>query len=254
MVEKTFKAARRTKIADLFKNVIERCPAYTGAAIRTAPDNCKLIEVNKSITDLTRYKALSHKSSYLYQIQEGKMLKLNSMQQDSAGSDVKATSISKSGKNKIIVRGGDKPDSKDLFFEVWAEDSAGGFQSSLKVDDKVTSLYRDVVFGSISWSKDETKVCFIGEVPPTAKFKSPYENKEKKEESKEEKKEEEPKEESKEEKKEPKKEEEKEEHWLDEKFLHERDFGEMLVGKKKAGLFVFDLKENQINQVQGLPD
>ena len=51
------------------------------------------------------------------------MLKLNSMQQDAAGSDVKATSISKSGKKKVIVRGGDKPDSKDLFFEVWLEDS-----------------------------------------------------------------------------------------------------------------------------------
>ena len=123
MVEKTFKAARRTKIADLFKNVIERSPAYAGAVIRHAPDNNRLIELSKSVTDLTRYKALSHKSSYLYQTSDGKMLKLNSMQQDAAGSDVKATSISKSGKKKVIVRGGDKPDSKDLFFEVWLEDS-----------------------------------------------------------------------------------------------------------------------------------
>ena len=187
MVEKTFKAARRTKIADLFKNVTQRSPAYTGAVIRPAPDNTKLIELNRSVTDLTRYKALPHKSSYLYQMSDGKMIKLNSMQQDSSGSDVKATAVSKSGKSKVIVRGGDKPDSKDLFFELWAEDTEGGFLSSLKVDDKVTSLYRDVVFGGISWSKDETKICFVGEVPPVAKFKSPYENKEKKEEPSEEK-------------------------------------------------------------------
>ena len=66
---------------------------------------------------------------------------------------------------------------KDLFIEVWADSTSGTFKSSLKVTATVSKVYRDEVFGDISWSKDESKICFVGEVPPVASFKSPWENK-----------------------------------------------------------------------------
>ena len=69
-----------------------------------------------------------------------------------------------------------------------------GFRSSLKVNDKLTKVYNDTVFGGISWSRDSKKIVFIGEVPETEKYKAYFRDPE-----------------------EPKKEEEKkdgpEEHW-----------------------------------------
>jgi isoaspartyl peptidase/L-asparaginase-like protein (Ntn-hydrolase superfamily) len=94
------------------------------------------------------------------------------------------------------------------------------------------------VFGSISWSKDESKIIFIGERAEPAAYKNYWEDeaptvKEEKQEEEENK--------SKEEKK---KEKDKKEHTLEEKYLHQEDFGETLVGKKRPAIFVFDLKAN----------
>lgn len=57
-------------------------------------------------------------------------------------------------------------------------------------------MYNDVVFGGISWSRDERKIVFIGEAPEVAKFKNPFDDapKDSKDEGKE------------------------EEHWQEEKF------------------------------------
>ena len=104
---------------------------------------------------------------------------------------------------------------------------------------QVSKIFNDFVFGEISWSKDESKICFIGEIPDPAAYKSPWENKKPEEEKKKE-----------EEKKAgDKKEEDKEEHWQEDKFLYKRHFGENLTDKTRAGIFVFDLNENKINQV-----
>jgi len=48
-------------------------------------------------------------------------------------------------------------------------------QSSLKITTKISKVYNDVVFGGISWSSDEQKIVFIGEVPEIAEFKNPFE-------------------------------------------------------------------------------
>ena len=118
----------------------------------------------------------------------------------------------------------------------------------------MSKLYNDVVFGGISWSQDEKKICFVGEVPEPAAYKSFWEPKKPEEEKKEaasgSAQEEEKKEEEKKGEDDKKKEEEKkEEHFQDEKFLLNRDFGEMLVDKKSPGIFIFDLEKNTINQV-----
>ena len=85
-------------------------------------------------------------------------------------------------------------------------------RSTLKVTEKMSKVYNDVVFGGIAWSQDESKICFVGEIPEPAAYKNPWENKKTEEEEKkaaveEEKKEEEKKEEEK------KEEEKKEEHF-----------------------------------------
>ncbi len=123
---------------------------------------------------------------------------------------------------------------KDLFIEVWNERQ--GFVSSRKISDKVSKVYIDPSFGPASWSKDESKIVFVGEKPEPASYKNLWEDEPPKKEeggAAEEKKDEKP----------------KDTHWQDEKFEFKDDFGETLVGKKRPTLFVFDLKENQINEV-----
>ena len=58
---------------------------------------------------------------------------------------------------------------KDVYMEVW--NAQKGFVSSLKVTDKLKMVYDDAAFGSVSWSKDGSKVCFVGEKPAIAEYK-----------------------------------------------------------------------------------
>lgn len=89
------------------------------------------------------------------------------------------------GKTQVRFRKGEKNE-KDLFVEVW--NSPIGFQSSLKVSEKLSLVYNDTVFGGIQWSHDGNKIVFVGEVPEIAKydtfFKDPEEPKPEKEEKK----------------------------------------------------------------------
>lgn len=85
---------------------------------------------------------------------------------------------------------------------MWRDDERG-FVSSRKVTDKVSKIYNDPIFGGASWSRDESKIVFIGEKadPPAYKSywedqdpKKPEEKKDGEEEKQEEKKKEEAKE------------------------------------------------------------
>ena len=144
---------------------------------------------------------------------------------------------------QVRFRKGEKNE-KDLFIEVWRSEDGRGFGSSRKVSDKVTKIYNDAVFGSAAWSRDETKIVFIGEKPEPATYKSYWEDEQ------------------------PKKEDDKKEggdeakpkepetstKYLDEKYKYADDFGETLVGKKRPGMFVFDLIANTLSEVLGLPE
>ena len=91
-------------------------------------------------------------------------------------------------------------------------------------------MYNDAVFGSVSWSKDETKVVFVAEKVEPASYKNYWEDPDTKAKKKLEGEEE------------KKNEEEKEPPvYMDEKYKYQTDFGETLVGKKRPGLFVFDI-------------
>jgi hypothetical protein len=133
--------------------------------------------------------------------------------------------VSPNGQTSIRFRKGEKND-KELYLEVW---TAMGFKSSLKVNEKMNKVYNDTVFGGISWSRDQNKIVFVGEVPENEKFKPYFRDPE-----------------------EPKKEEEKtppEEHWQDEKYLLKENFGETLESKLNPAIFIFDIAENKLNRV-----
>jgi hypothetical protein len=82
-----------------------------------------------------------------------------------------AESNSDSGTKSVRIR--KAAEGKDIFIEVWDLEQ-GGFVSSLKVNEKMTKLYNDAVFGGISWSTDENKICFVAEVPEIAKYNNPW--------------------------------------------------------------------------------
>ena len=67
----------------------------------------------------------------------------------------------------------------------------------------------DVVFGSVNWARDLSKVTFVGEVPAIGSYKNPWDLPEAKPEEKIE-----------------------QEHWQEDKYIYEEEFGELLVGKK----------------------
>ena len=132
---------------------------------------------------------------------------------------------------------------KDIFVEVWKDEQ--GFVSSLKVTDKLKLVYNDAVFGGMQWSRDGTKITFIGEKPEIATYKPFFKDEEepKKEEDKKED------EEKKENDKKPE-EEKPEEHWQDEKFLYKENFGETLTNKERPAIFIFDTVLNKLHEVQ----
>ena len=92
-------------------------------------------------------------------------------------------SISPSGDLCVRLRKGEKNE-KDVYVEVWTTNSSLALRSTLKVTDKMAKIYNDAIFGGISWSQDESKICFIGEVPEPSAFKNPWEATKKPEEEK----------------------------------------------------------------------
>jgi hypothetical protein len=178
-----------------------------------------LVTVKKSTNCLKRFKSLALSSSYL--LQKDRVLALSQVPDD-ASKDTVAESTSLCGSRKVIIR---KQGEKDLWIEVWTPELNGGLLHSCKISDKCSKVYADVVFGTIAWSPDLTKVAFVGEVPAPASYKNPWDL---------------PK---------PKPDEEKkpedEEHWQEEKYSYEEEFGELLVGKKTPAIFVYNLVENE---------
>ena len=100
-----------------------------------------------------------------------------------------------------------------MWIEVWSP----GFRQSLKISSETTKIYNDSIFGSLSWSKDLTRVCFIGEAPETPSYKNPWEDQLP-----------------------------SENNSQDEKFMYKEDFGDGMVGKRMPTIFVYDLVQNTI--------
>ena len=103
------------------------------------------------------------------------------MAQDAGSGSLLAQSTSKSGNLSVMFRKGEKNE-KDVFIEVWASSRSMAHRSVLKVTDKMAKVYNDTVFGGICWSQDESKICFVGEVPEPAAYKNHWEPAKKEEE------------------------------------------------------------------------
>lgn len=159
------------------------------------------------------------------------MVSLNQVPIDE-NKDLILESTSECGTNKVVVR---KEGEKDVWIEVWSSKLNGGLVQSCKLSTECTKVYNDAVFGSVTWSKDQSKIAFVGEVPAVATFKNPWDLPAPT-------------------KDDAKPAEKKDEHWLEDKYVYEEEFGELLVGKKTAGLFVYDIKENKVSRVHGIPE
>ena len=140
-----------------------------------------------------------------------------------------AESTSPDGSMSIRFKKGSDPKAgdKELYIETWTEH---GFKDSLKVNDKLTKVYNDTVFGGIAWSRDNKKVVFIGEQLPIEKYE-PFFKDEKEEEKKEEAKGDKP---------------AADKHYQDEKFLYKENFGETLLEKERPAIYVFDSETNKL--------
>ena len=73
---------------------------------------------------------------------------------EDASSNLLCKVTAESGQTQVRFRKGEKND-KDIFIEVWSAGQATGLVSSLKVTDKLSKVYNDVVFGKIAWSRDD---------------------------------------------------------------------------------------------------
>lgn len=237
--------SRREYVTKLYESINAAVYSYSGAVVTSLPasENTLMIRLVKETTDLKRFLKLPFASQYLYQNRHdangGQLIKLSDVPVDGAGSSVLLSTTSTwSHKCQVRFRKGEKNE-KDLFIEVW-RDQERGFITSRKISDKVTKVYNDAIFGSISWSRDETKIAFIGEKPEPAAYKNYWEDEQPK------------KSEEYEKKREDKEEEKAPTIYLDEKYKYLDDFGETLIGKKRPAIFIFDLVSNTLNEVVGL--
>jgi hypothetical protein len=150
-------------------------------------------------------------------VTQSSVIPLNSIALDDS-KDTVLESHSECGTRKVIVR---KEGEKDLWIEVWSDALNGGLLKTTKLSAECSKVYMDAVFGTVAWAKDLSKIAFIGEEPAVAAYKNPWDMPEKEEEG-------------------------KAKPWQEEKYLYAEEFGELLVGKKTAALFVYDLTLNKV--------
>ncbi len=242
---------RREYLTKLYESLNAAVYGYGGSVVspvgpaEEGANQMLSIRLVKETMDLKRFLKLPFVSQYLYKPGQP-LIKLTDVPQDASGSSMLfQTSAPWTNSVQVRFRKGEKND-KDLFIEVWRSDDGRGFVSSRKVSDKVTKIYNDAVFGPAAWSRDETKIVFVGEKPEPASYKNYWEDEQPK-------KDEEDKKDGSEADKKPS-EEKPDTKYLDEKYKYVDDFGETLVGKKRPAVFVFDLTENTLNEVVGLPE
>jgi len=143
--------------------------------------------------------------------------------------DLKARSISPSGKFELRVRKPNINNKEPILFEIWKN---GILLKTKDFTKQIKFLYNDHMFGSISWSQDENYCAFIGEAADKnypGILEDVAENNGK----------------SVAEKKEEKKEE------IDplEKYVYKEDFGEQMGEKVNPKLFIFDLNEYKLEEI-----
>ena len=100
----------------------------------------------------------------------------------------------------------------------------------MKVTEKLSKVYNDSVFGGISWSKDSNKIVFVGEKAEITNYKNCFSDQDQEKEA-------------------DKKSAGEKSKEQNDKFLYSENFGETLGTKIDPVIFIFDLSQNQLNQV-----
>lgn len=124
--------------------------------------------MKKSTSCLRRFKNLALSSNYL--LTENTVVALNQVPLDE-NKDLILESTSLCGTIKVIVR---KEGEKDIWIEVWSAKLNGGFLQCCKISTECSKIYNDAVFGSVTWSRDLSKIAFVGEIPGIASYKNPW--------------------------------------------------------------------------------
>ena len=157
----------KEKLHKLYDALYKNSYTFTAAQVQKLPNNPDLVSVKLSLqqSDLKRFCDLPSSLSYLVNKNDKSVINLNHLPQESSNGLVACQSEEPLyGKNQVRFRKGEKNE-KDLFIEVWKAGVPMGFQSSIKVSEKVSMVYNDTVFGGIQWSPDGNKIVFVGELP-----------------------------------------------------------------------------------------
>ncbi len=131
---------------------------YATTIVPTASGDL-LLSIKKQTSCLKRFKHIQVSSNYL--VTQDTVVGLNKICSDEP-KDVVFEVVSGDGSKKLIFR----MEEKDLWVEVWSKTLNGGLLQSCKISTVCSRLYLDGAFGFVSWARDLSKVCFIGESAP----------------------------------------------------------------------------------------
>ena len=153
---------------DITKKFVTTCeqilrsiqPANRGQLFKTSIPNCTSLLLDFSSKTLENLN-LSHSFSRMYQIiTSGNSLNVIEHLPRSFENpiDLKAKSISPSGKIEIRIRKPSINAKETLILEVWDD---GRLIKTKDLSKAIKMIYNDEMFGSVSWSQDETLIAFV---------------------------------------------------------------------------------------------
>ncbi|KAG0308717.1 hypothetical protein BGZ98_007085 [Dissophora globulifera] len=140
-------------------NTLAAIPTYSDAAVLpNSTDTTLHIQVSLSQRDLERNVRRKFTRTVVASVQDkSKPVVLSGPSVDTG--DAVAQAISPSGKHTVILRSvaGEK---KKHFVEIW---SGGAIAHLLETTATHDDFYADATFGTLEWSRDETKIVYVAE-------------------------------------------------------------------------------------------
>ncbi|KAF9206547.1 hypothetical protein BGZ49_002271 [Haplosporangium sp. Z 27] len=144
---------------EIFKS-LAAIPSYSDATILpSSTENTLNIQVSLSQRDLERNVRRKFTRTVVASIAEDKSIPLILSGPSIDTGDAIAQAVSPSGKYTVILRSV-ASEKKKHFVEIWSE---GAILHLLEATASHDDFYADSTFGTLEWSKDETKVVYVAE-------------------------------------------------------------------------------------------
>ncbi len=202
---------------DILRWLLQNKPAVECAHIQeTKPDFLITVQENiRFFSPLSKRKRyLRH---YVYSPSLGAIDESPTTIAAEVPADVLLRSVSPSGKFEAVFRAGTEGGKYAECIEIW---SRGRPIQSQSVTANCKCIYRDAIVSNVSWTKDETRICFVGEqrepsVPALWESKDVIQTCESMQ-----------------------------------KFEHKPDWGECMEGRRAPTLFVYSLAQNEVKEVE----